>query len=44
MSARFNAVLTDQQYAWLERLAAKAGVSMGEMLRRILDEVRERSK
>lgn len=38
---RMNLVLTDPQKAWLERQAARLGISVQEFLRRIIDAARE---
>ncbi|HET6609877.1 MAG TPA: ribbon-helix-helix protein, CopG family [Rhodopila sp.] len=39
--ARLNVVLTDPQRAWLEKAAARLGLSVGEFLRRLIDQARE---
>jgi hypothetical protein len=40
-NARINIVVTKPQQAWLEREAERLGVRIGEVIRRILDAVRE---
>ena len=39
--SRLNLVLTEPQKRWLEREAKRLGLSIGELLRRIIDQVRE---
>jgi hypothetical protein len=38
---RLNLVLSDPQKSWLERQAAKLGISIQEFMRRIIDAARE---
>jgi len=37
---RLSFSLTDQQMGWLQRQARQLGISIGELLRRIIDEKR----
>lgn len=34
--------MTEEQHAWLEKKAAKMGIKISELLRRIIDEYRKR--
>lgn len=41
MATRLNLVLTEPQKRWLEREAKRLGLSIGELIRRILDNARD---
>jgi len=39
---RISVSLTDQQMRWLQREAQRLGISIGELLRRLIDQARLR--
>lgn len=41
---RFSLSVTDRQYEYLIKLSRDLGISLGELMRRILDERREEKK
>ena len=43
-NTRINIVVTKPQLLWLEREAKRLGIRVGEVIRRLLDQVRDASK
>lgn len=39
--ARMSVTLTEPQLKWLEKEAKRLGITVGEMIRRLIDKVRE---
>lgn len=43
-NARINIVVTKPQLLWLEREAKRLGIRVGEVIRRLLDQVRDAAR